>query len=99
MNAGTLQRARKTPQTMMRETVIGEISGFTSLMGVSAPPSHAPAANPQKIPRPCKLRRRVVGIALCEAVIARAEDEFNEVCPGGRGQRPTQRPESRNGCR
>src|ERR1017187_3079730 len=59
MNAGTLQRARKTPNTMMRETVMGEISGLTSLMGASAPPSQAPAAKPQKMPSACRLRRRV----------------------------------------
>src|SRR5450631_1275504 len=59
MNAGTLQRARKTPNTMMRETVMGEISGLTSLMGASAPPSQAPAAKPQKMPKACRLRRRV----------------------------------------
>src|ERR1035438_1553732 len=62
MNAGTLQRARKTPNTMMREMVIGEISGLTSLMGASAPPSHAPAANPQKMPRACRERSRVACI-------------------------------------
>ncbi len=38
---------------------MGEMSGLTSLMGASAPPSHAPAANPQKMPKACRLRRRV----------------------------------------
>src|SRR5215470_5945693 len=57
--AGTLHRARKTPQTITRETAIGEISGLTSLMGASAPPSHAPAAKPQNMPKACRLRSRV----------------------------------------
>src|SRR5260370_14050391 len=72
MNAGTLQRARKTPSTMMKETVIGEMSGLTSLMGASAPPSQAPAANPQKMPRACRLRRRVACIGLATASAASA---------------------------
>src|SRR5579864_117506 len=59
MKAGTLQRARKTPNTMMRETVMGEMSGLTNFIGASAPPSQAPAAKPQKMPRACRLRRRV----------------------------------------
>src|SRR5450631_292362 len=62
MKAGTLQRARKTPMTMMREIVMGEMSGLTSLMGASAPPSQAPAAKPQKMPKACRLRRRVACI-------------------------------------
>src|ERR1700733_432906 len=80
MKAGTLQRARKTPNTMMSETVMGEISGLTSLMGASAPPSQAPAAKPQKMPRACSERKRVA----CEEVGAGsgaactpAGDEFN----------------------
>jgi hypothetical protein len=44
---------------MISEIVIGEMSGLTSLMGASAPPSQAPAANPQKMPSACRLRRRV----------------------------------------
>src|SRR5256885_15978769 len=60
MNAGTLHRAKNTPHTMISEMVIGEISGLTTLIGASAPPSHAPAANPQKMPSACRLRRRVV---------------------------------------
>jgi hypothetical protein len=64
IKAGTLQRARNTPHTMISEIVIGEMFGLTSLMGASAPPSHAPAANPQKIPSACRLRRRVAGIGL-----------------------------------
>src|SRR5580698_4135843 len=84
MKAGTLQRARKTPHTMIRETVIGEMSGLTSLMGASAPPSQAPAANPQKIPSACRLRSRVAcsdGGADSGRVV---EVEFNEACPGGK---------------
>ena len=59
MKAGTLHRARNTPQTITRDTVMGEMSGLTSLIGASAPPSHAPAAKPQKIPSACRLRKRV----------------------------------------
>src|ERR1700728_82547 len=84
MKAGTLQRARKTPNTMMSETVMGEMSGLTSLMGASAPPSHAPAANPQKIPSACRLRSRVAcsdGGGDSGRVV---EVEFNEACPGGK---------------
>src|SRR5580704_10825233 len=84
INAGTLHRARKTPSTMMKETVMGEMSGLTSLMGASAPPNQAPAANPQKIPRACRLRSRVAcsdGGADSGRVV---EVEFNEACPGGK---------------
>ena len=68
MNAGTLQRARKTPHTMISETVIGEMSGLTSLMGASAPPSQAPAANPQKMPSACRLRRRLRRLAFAPPI-------------------------------
>src|ERR1700730_4530557 len=90
MKAGTLQRARKTPNTMMRETVMGEMDGLTSLMGASAPPSHAPAANPQKMPRDCSERRRVacMGLGTMGATVcALAGDEFNGACPGARDRR------------
>ena len=55
---------------MMSETVIGEILALTILMGASAPPSHAPAANPQNTPSACKLRRRLAGIGLRKATVA-----------------------------
>src|SRR5579863_6614444 len=63
-----LQRARKTPATMMSETVIGEIPALTILIGASAPPSHAPAANPQNTPSACKVRRRPACIGVCTTV-------------------------------
>src|SRR5579862_565860 len=102
MNAGTLQRARKTPRTMTNETVIGEMLGFTSLMGASAPPSQAPAAKPQKIPRACKLRRRVAGTRLGTAdaaVCTFEEGEFNGACPRAGVRRQERKAESRNGHR
>src|SRR5208337_2157677 len=90
-NAGTLQRARKTPQTMMSETVIGEMSGLTSLMGASAPPSQAPAAKPQKMPSACRLRRRVACMVLGAAVACPlAGEEFNGADPGAEA-RPGER--------
>src|SRR6516164_9523315 len=94
--AGTLQRARKTPQTMTSETVIGEISRLTSLMGASAPPSHAPAAKPQNIPRACRLRRRTGSTAIPGWTGCSVIEEFNGAYPEGR-LRPTARSrESRN---
>ena len=50
ISAGRLQRARKTPTTMISEITIGDTPMATSLVGASAAPSHAPAANPQRIP-------------------------------------------------
>src|SRR2546429_290651 len=58
MSAGTLQRARNTPTTMMREITRGETPMVTSFVGASAAPSQAPAAKPQRIPKACKLLRR-----------------------------------------
>src|ERR1700741_722505 len=89
MNAGTLQRARNTPHTMMRETVMGERSGLASLMGASAPPSQAPAAKPQKMPIACRLRRRIarVGLKLVLADGTVAGEKFNGVCPEARDRR------------
>src|ERR1700676_3221714 len=87
INAGTLQRARKTPHTMMSETVMGEMSGLTSLMGASAPPSHARAANPQKIPIACSERKRVacMGLGTMGATVCTlAGEEFNGAGPGAR---------------
>ncbi len=102
MNAGTLQRARKTPHTITKDTVIGEICGFTSLMGASAPPSQAPAANPQKIPNACSDRKRAAGTMLETSggvACTFAGKEFNGVCPEGR-TRPAERlGESRSGRR
>src|SRR5579859_2086728 len=102
MNAGTLQRARKTPSTMMSETVIGEIVGLTSLMGASAPPSHAPAANPQKMPTACRLRSRVVLTRLSTAGtsdLRLVEDMFNGAYPEGRVRRLERSAGSRNADR
>src|SRR5580700_300372 len=58
ISAGKLHRARKTPTTMINEITIGEIPIVTSFVGASAAPSQAPAVNPHKIPRSCKLRCR-----------------------------------------
>src|ERR1035438_6629097 len=100
MNAGTLQRARKTPSTMMKETVIGEMSGLTSLMGASAPPSQAPAAKPQKMPRACRLRRGAwAGVFAGATAWAVPEGEFNGACPEGKGRREEPSAESRSGDR
>jgi len=51
IKAGRLQRARKTPTTMMSETAMGEMPMETSLVGASAAPSQAPAVNPERMPR------------------------------------------------
>src|SRR5579864_1651853 len=95
--AGTLQRARNTPQTITSETVMGEISGLTSLIGASAPPSQAPAAKPQNIPSAWRLRRRAMfrGAVVCKL----AWTEFNAAYPEGRLRRGARRRESRNECR
>src|SRR5258705_1973907 len=58
MRAGTLQRARKTPTTMISEITRGETPIETSLVGASAAPSHAPAVKPERMPRSCNLRAR-----------------------------------------
>src|SRR5580700_3204263 len=98
--AGTLQRARKTPQTMMRETVIGETFGLTSLIGASAPPSQAPAANPQRIPIVCKLRSRSADVELSEVEVATTcgvlTRGVNGGGPEGRNHPATHRAESRS---
>src|ERR1700726_2538895 len=99
--AGTLQRARKTPNTMMSETVMGEMSGLMSLMGASAPPSRARPAKPQKIRIACRERRRDVGTgtgALGATVCMLAGEEFNGACPGARDRQRGRLAESRNGC-
>src|ERR1700722_16021667 len=102
MKAGTPQRARKTPNTRMSETVRGEMSGFTSLMGASAPPSQAPAAKPQKMPSACRERRRVpcMGLGTMDATVCTlAGDDFNGACPGARDRQRGRSAESRNGRR
>src|SRR5262249_25843866 len=53
MRAGKLQRARKTPTTISSDTTIGETPECTSLVGASAAPSQAPAANPHSTPVVC----------------------------------------------
>ena len=58
MRAGTLQRARKTPTTMISEITRGETPMETNLVGASAAPSHAPAVKPERMPRSCSLRAR-----------------------------------------
>src|ERR1700686_3948276 len=100
--AGTLQRARKTPNTMISETVMGEMSGLMSLMGASAPPSQAPAAKPQKMPSACRERRRDV----CPgaggpgaAVFTLAGEEVNAACPGATDRPRGRSAESRSGYR
>src|SRR4029077_12818840 len=50
VRAGRLQRASKTPMTMMREMTIGEMPMETSFVGASAAPSQAPAAKPERMP-------------------------------------------------
>src|SRR5690242_40696 len=100
MKAGTLQRARNTPQTMIGDMVIGEMAGLTSLMGASAPPSQAPAANPQKIPKACRLRRRFEWTTSrmgCWSLASGAPLAFNEVYPVRQVRRAGRRVESRNG--
>src|SRR5262249_49462226 len=57
-SAGTLHRARKTPITINSETTTGETPAWTSLVGASAAPSHAPAARPHIPPRPCSFLSR-----------------------------------------
>src|ERR1700674_4956946 len=55
-----LQRARKTPVTMMSEMTRGETPIETSLVGASAAPSQAPAVKPERMPTSCSLRERDV---------------------------------------
>lgn len=58
MRAGRLQRARKTPMTMLSDTTTGDKPSVTSFVGASAAPSHAPAERPQRIPTACNVRKR-----------------------------------------
>src|SRR5277367_5473659 len=55
ISAGRLQRARKTPTTIINEITIGETPRETNLVGASAAPSHAPAVKPQRMPSSCRL--------------------------------------------
>jgi hypothetical protein len=58
IKAGKLQRARKTPTTIMREMTTGERPTATNFVGVSAAPSQAPAVRPESIPNNCSFRGR-----------------------------------------
>src|SRR5260370_36181123 len=58
IRAGRLQRARKTPMTMISEMTIGEMPMETSLVGASAAPSQAPAAKPERMPSSCSFFER-----------------------------------------
>src|ERR1700730_2789814 len=60
INAGKLQRARKTPTTMTSEMTKGETPTETSFVGASAAPSQPPAVKPQRIPNACNFREREV---------------------------------------
>src|ERR1017187_1206415 len=53
---GTVQRATNTPATMPSEMTKGEKPMVTNLVGASAAPSQAPAANPQTTPSLCRER-------------------------------------------
>src|SRR5579862_4137280 len=50
ISAGTLQRAKKTPITIISEITTGEIPTVTSFDGASAAPNQAPAVNPDTNP-------------------------------------------------
>src|SRR3989442_6057363 len=50
MAVGSVHRATNTPVTMQSEIKNGESPTVTSLVGASAAPSHAPAANPESTP-------------------------------------------------
>src|SRR5579862_2342805 len=72
--AGTLQRARKTPVTMISEMTIGDTPTETSLVGASAAPSQAPAVNPERMPRVCNFRGREssgAGVSFADVTIDR----------------------------
>src|SRR5712664_2868510 len=66
IKAGKLQRARKTPITMMSEITIGETPMETSFVGASAAPSQAPAVKPERMPSNCRLRAREVSLIVIE---------------------------------
>src|SRR5260370_28773857 len=56
--AGTLQRARNTPSTIVSEITMGEMPSDTILVGASAAPSQAPAVTPLSTPTRCRRCRR-----------------------------------------
>src|SRR3989442_5199231 len=85
--AGRLQRARNTPSTIMKEITTGGMPSVTSLVGASAAPSHAYAANPERVPTRCSRRSRAGSSSVRRFTAARA------------GPRGAPRPGSRNGCR
>src|SRR5215472_806454 len=60
ISAGSDQRARNTPETMTSETSTGDRPTVTNLVGASAAPSQAPAANPQRIPSAWSCLTRVL---------------------------------------
>jgi hypothetical protein len=78
---------------------MGEISGLTSLMGASAPPSHAPAAKPQNIPKACRLRSRVRLELGSETAGRLGSSELNGVYPAGILRQGARKRESRSECR
>src|SRR2546423_1921200 len=63
IRAGKLQRARKTPMTMISEITMGDTPMETSLVGASAAPSQAPAVNPERMPSVCSFRERERSLA------------------------------------
>src|SRR5262250_1514606 len=75
MSAGRLQRARKTPMTMMSEMAMGEMPMETSLVGASAAPSQAPAAKPERMPRSCSFFAREMS-CVDEALRVCASDDM-----------------------
>src|ERR1041384_4044764 len=81
--AGTLQRAVNTPSTIIKEITTGEMPRVTSLVGASAAPSHAPAANPESMPTRCSRRSRTGSSSVMRSRPAR------------RGRLPGRRRESR----
>src|SRR5262249_131366 len=72
-SAARLQRARKTPTTISSEISTGDTPAWTSFVGASAAPSHAPAASPHIMPRACSFLSRDVsnaGIAAVDVVMS-----------------------------
>ena len=77
-SAGRLQRARNTPITIMKEMTTGGMPSVTSLVGASAAPSQAPAANPDRMPTRCRRARRAGASSVRRSIAAPA------VRPGAR---------------
>ena len=69
-SAGTLQRARNTPTTIMREMTTGEMPSVTILVGASAAPSQAPAVNPEARPTSWSRRSRPASTAAIGSIAA-----------------------------